>query len=177
LEESPASSEYEYQQLQENQRRMVYNGRDPKLELYHYGKERSAQQWGQDIFSKLQPIAEILDTHSNSQNYQQSVSNELNKLNNQSLTPSAKVLEGMQKQDVTFYRWAMNASLANRNHFLQLPPNPTEVAYYEIMARESLKKQLAFETDTSICFEQYLADYYAQYNSCSKGLNIIQALA
>jgi len=177
LEESPASSEHEYQQLQENQRRMVYNGRDPDLKLYHYGQERSAQQWGQEIFSKLQPIAEMLDTHSNSQNYAQATSNELKKLSNSALTPSAKVLADMQHQEVTFYRWAMNASLANRDHFLQRPPSPTEAAYYEAMAQESLKKQLASETDTSISFEQYLADYYAQYNCCQKAPKTKKALA
>jgi len=177
LEDSPASSNQEYQQLQENQRRMVYKGRDPNLKLYHSGKERSAQQWGQEIITKLQPIAELLDSQLNDNNYMQAVKNEGKKLKDSSLTPSAKVIEAIQEQDITFYRWAMNASLTNRDHFLQNPLNVAQTQNHEATALESLKQQALIESETNLSFEQYISDYYAQYNCCSGALDKKQALA
>ncbi|MGH1438920.1 MAG: glutamate--cysteine ligase [Cellvibrionaceae bacterium] len=178
LEESPASSEHEYQQLQENQRRMVYKGRDPSLELYHYGKERSAQQWGQDIIAKLEPIATLLDGQSSKGKYAEAVKNEAQKLHNSELTPSAKVIKSMQEQDITFYRWAMNASLSNRDYFLQNSLEPAKAGFYKNMADESLALQSRIESDSSTSFEDYLRDYYAQYNCCpDNNANKKQALA
>lgn len=178
LEESPASSEHEYQQLQENQRRMVYKGRDPGLELYHYGKERSAQQWGQDIIAKLEPIATLLDGQSSKGKYAEAVKNEAQKLHNSELTPSAKVIKSMQEQDITFYRWAMNASLSNRDYFLQNSLEPAKAGFYKNMADESLTLQSRIESDSSTSFEDYLRDYYAQYNCCpDNNANKKQALA
>lgn len=177
LEDSPRSNEDEYQQLQENQKRMVYKGRKPDLKLYHFGEERPAQLWGQEIFNKLQPIAELLDSKSNSQAYQQALKLQNKKLDQPGLTPSAKILEEMQDQQVTFYRWAMNSSINNREHFTSHPLSPDETARYEAMARESLEKQREIESNTTISFEEYLADYYAQYSCCPKLLDDNIAMA
>jgi len=168
LEESPASSEHEYQQLQENQRRMVYRGRDPSLDLYHFGKERAAREWGQEIITKLEPIAALLDGYSNKGNYTKTVKLEAKKLHNPELTPSASVIKSMQEQDVTFYRWAMNASLSNREYFLQNPLDSTETDFYRNMANQSLTRQSIIEAGSGATFEDYLRDYYAQYDCCSE---------
>ncbi|MGH1486791.1 MAG: glutamate--cysteine ligase [Cellvibrionaceae bacterium] len=165
LEDSPPSDEKEYLQLQENQHRMVYNGRDPLLTLFHNGKERGARDWGKEIIEKLKPIAELLDlnTCDTDRSYQQALTNELMKFNNDSLTPSAKIIESLHEQQVTFYRLAMNASLKNREHFLEHTLDQGKVDYYTKMAKESLEQQSRIEADTSINFNQFLQNYYDQY--------------
>ncbi len=168
LEDSPLSDDNEYRDLQENQKRMVYEGRNPDLKLHHFGNERSAREWGHEIIAKLQPIAQLMDSHAFSDEYQQALKNESLKLGNEKLTPSAKVLEAMQTQDLTFYKLAQKASTENRQHFLAKPLSDEETAYYETMANESLQKQQEIEADKSISFDEFLKNYYEGYNHCSK---------
>ncbi|MGH1487188.1 MAG: glutamate--cysteine ligase, partial [Cellvibrionaceae bacterium] len=172
LEDSPPSDEKEYLQLQENQHRMVYNGRDPLLTLFHNGKERGARDWGKEIIEKLKPIAELLDLNAcdTDRSYQQALTNELMKFSNDSLTPSAKIINNLHEQQVTFYRLAMNASLKNREHFLEHTLDQEKVDYYTKMAKESLEQQSRIEADTSINFNQFLQNYYDQYEcrECEK---------
>jgi glutamate--cysteine ligase len=163
LEDSPFSDEEEYRQQQENQRRMVYRGRDPDLTLYDKGKERVARQWGQEIIEQLTPIATMLDEYHGDDKYLLCLENEKLKLENQLLTPSARILDEVREQKTTFYRWAMNAAIRNREHFLESALSPKTQQYYERMAEDSLAKQTQLEAHQEKAFESFLADYYNQY--------------
>ena len=165
LEDSPPADDKEHQQLQENQHRMVYQGRDPSLRLFHQGSERGARDWGKDIISQLKPIAELLDlsTRGTDTAYQQALSNESMKLDNDKLTPSAKIIEHLHEQQISFYRLAMNAAFDTKEHFLQHALEPEKLDYYATMAQDSLEQQARIEADTSIDFNQFLKNYYQQY--------------
>jgi glutamate--cysteine ligase len=166
LEDSPPSDEQEYRHLQENQRRMVYEGRNPALKLHHFNQERSARQWGKALFEQLQPIAQLLDKNLIAGAYQQVLKNEARKLENDKLTPSARILTDMQTQEITFYRLAMNASLANRQHFLEQPLDNADTEMYSQMAEASLIQQKTMETAPTANFDTFLRDYYQQYSCC-----------
>lgn len=163
LEESPFSDEAEYEQIQTNQHRMVYEGRDPDLSLYYFGKERPARDWGREIISKLKPLADMLDTTSNKGCYNDTLSKQLLKLNDDSLTPSAKVIADMKEQEVTFFRLAMNAAISNKEHFLAQGMSDEETAYFNKLAKESLTKQKAIEASDTMSFDEFLSAYYEQY--------------
>jgi glutamate--cysteine ligase len=175
LEESPPSDNTEYQQLQNNQHRMVYEGRNPALKLYHFGKERNARDWGKELIEKLKPIAELLDINDNNKPYQGALTAESRKLDDDNLTPSAQIINSLHEQEVTFYRLAMNMSLKNREHFLSQALEKEKVEYYQALAKESLQQQNEMEADNSISFTQFLDNYYAQYDCRTCGEKIAQA--
>lgn len=177
LNDSPLSSEQEYQQLQENQRRMVYRGRDPGLQLYYRGEERLARQWGDNMLDEINAIAELLDAHHNNNDYRNALKQQQQKIQNAQLTPSAKVIESMQAESVTFYRWAMNKALANREYFLAQPPTASLEEEYALMAKASLTQQAERESQDTLPFATYLANYYSQYKCCADAIGTNEASA
>jgi len=169
LEESPPSDDDEYEQLQTNQKRMVYEGRDPELMLYYFGKERKARAWGEEIMDALVPIASMLDQQKGGSLYQQSLAAERAKLADDQLTPAAQVLASMKKDDTSFYRFSMNQSIANKAQFMadELPKDIAQA--FKESALASIAKQAEMEQNDNIDFETFLANYYKQYQCCSLG--------
>lgn len=167
FEESPVSDDEEYEQLQTNQKRMVYEGRDPELMLYYFGKERRARAWGEEIMDALVPIASLLDQQNGGTLYQQSLDNERKKLRDDQRTPAAQVLASMKADNTSFYRFAMNQSIENKAQSMAKDlPEEIEQALKE-SALESIAKQDSIEKNDSIDFETFLANYYEQYQCCS----------
>ena len=165
LSDSPASDEEEHHHIQENQKRMVYQGRDPDLMIYDQGKERSMRDWGRDLVSQLIQVADTLDNATGSSNYSRSVITEAEKLQDAALTPSARILKDMREQEITFYRLAMKLSVQHKQFFLdQTLDNSQE---YQNMAIASLEKQEQIEQSDNVSFDKYLADYFSQY-ACAR---------
>lgn len=167
LQESPTSNETEHLQLQENQKRMVYSGRDPSLQLYDKGQQRHMREWGRDIMSELSRVALLMDDAKGDDAHQQSIVMERKKLDNDQLTPSAKILHDVKEHGGTFHRWAINQSLAHQQYFTQYPLSDQQQAEYVALAKASLNQQSVIEGSDRISFEEYLADYYDQYQ-CAK---------
>ena len=147
---------------------MVYEGRKPNLKLHDFDKERSTAEWSQEIMGKLQLIAELIDTQNNSEDYQNALKVEQRKLDNSAHTPSAKIVELLNNDDISFYHLALRQTLANREHFKSQQLPASTAANYTQMAAESLLKQKDIEADTSMDFEKYLENYYKQYNCCTQ---------
>ncbi len=162
LSDSPTSDNNEYQDIQDNQQRMVYDGRDPSLTLKDRGKERSLREWGNSIMDELQHVAAMLDQDDRQNTYQTSVANERKKIDDDSLTPSAKILADMKKDDVTFFTFAANMSQQQQQYFKQYPLDD-RLSYYQTLAKTSLEKQVEIEKNDAMSFDDYLADYYSQY--------------
>lgn len=162
LSDSPLSDEDEYKDIQENQKRMVYDGRDPALTLRDKGQERSLREWGKALVSELDDVATILDKATNSTAYQQSVDIEKQKLDDASLTPSAKVLADMEEQKISFFRFASNMSKQHQDYFANYALGE-RLPYYKNIAEVSLQQQEAIEKSDTMSFDEYLADYYSQY--------------
>lgn len=163
LEDSPGLDQTEYRQSQENQRRVVYQGRDPELQLYHYGQERTAREWGFEILETIAPLAEMLDTQNASGNYRQAIREAKAGLADSGLTPSARILDAMQSREVTFYHWAMEASRKNREHFSSRPLDRERLDHYAAMAARSIQQQADLEATDQVSFETFVNDYYRQY--------------
>ncbi len=168
LEDSPPSDEQENQHILQNQKAMVYEGRDPSLTLYHFGKVRAASEWSQEIMDKLQPIANMLDTYLGDTQYGQALKNEQSKLDNSANTPSAKIIELLSNRDISFYQLAMEHSASNREFFLNQTLSTDTINHYVQLAEQSLQKQKEIEADTSVDFEEYLQNYYKEYTDCTK---------
>jgi glutamate--cysteine ligase len=159
LSDSPLSDEEEHKDIQENQKRMVYEGRDPELTLKDQGKERNLREWGTALMNEINTVAEVLDKATAGTTYQDSVKNEQRKLDDASLTPSAKILADMARQKTTFFRFAADMSQQHQDYFTRYSLGE-RLPYYQQLATTSLQQQDAIERSDTVSFDDYLADYY-----------------
>ena len=169
LSDSPETDEREFYQGQENQKRIVNCGRDPQLTLLRGDRELAMRDWAHEILAGSSACAELLDQAKGTDIYRQSVEQQLAKLDDAELTPSARVLRDMTNNQLSFYAHTLALAEQHRAYFAARPlaePAQTELAQ---MSEQSLQAQTTLETQQQLNFDEYLDHYYAQYRGCSCG--------
>ena len=166
MSESPQTDAEKYRRSQENQRRVVTRGRDPDMRLQSAAGEQSLCQWGSLLLDEMMPIASMLDSCYASEEFTSSLISQRAKIKNPSLTPSAKILADMEAKQQTFFRFAMERSEFHAQRYRETPLVGEELAAMEKAAADSLQQQAAIDAEPQKDFDQYLADYYAQYTCC-----------
>ncbi len=166
LKDSPETDPTEYRSIQENQKRIVYRGRDPELTLINSEGEQPLTHWGTAILRDVAAVAELLDSANNTNAYSDAVAIQYPKLDDPELTPSARILRDMREQDITFFRLAMNLAQAHRESFNATPLKADTREAMEARAEESLARQQELESQEQAPFDDYLAAYYGQYRCC-----------
>ena len=92
-------------------------GRNPDLELVDGDKQRKLVDWGLDLVAEMQPVAALLDKAHSSDDYQATLARMGERLQNNSLTPAAMLLDEMQENNETYYRMAMRKAVEHREYF------------------------------------------------------------
>lgn len=167
LSDSPETPEDEYTEWQENQKRIVYSGRDPALTLVRDGNEVAFRDWAQEILERSLECATLLDQSYGSEDYVGAVNKQFTKLSNPELTPSAQVLADLKNQHKSFFEHTLALAEAHRRYFSERPLTADKQAAFKTQATESLAAQTQLEQSPQIPFDEYLAKYYEQYRSCS----------
>lgn len=166
LKDSPQSNDTEHRNISANQRRMVYQGRDPQLNLLRGNNEVSLKGWAQELMQEMQGCAQLLDANHNSSDYQDALAAENLKLDAPELTPAGKIVSQMSRQNKTFFRVAMDLCEQQQQLFMATPPNHQQ-AFAESAAL-SLQQQAELEAQDQGDFEQHLQAYYQQYHCCKR---------
>lgn len=166
LNDSPPADDDEHRRMQKNQQLMVYQGRDPALELLDHDGPRRFTDWANELIGKLQDVAAVLDTANGTDAHRRSVEQQAAKISDSSLTPSARVLADMQESGQSFYEFALQQAVQHGSRFRSEALPEDVLRHYEQLAADSLAKQAALEQQTEVDFDQYLADFYAQYQCC-----------
>jgi len=84
------------------------------------------------------------------------------KIEDVSLTPSARMLAELETTGESFFDLGLRMSRLHKEYFLALyPPNVDRQAEFRAAADESLRAQKAIEAADKISFEEYLAQYSA----------------
>ncbi len=164
LSDSPNTDDQEYQQVLENQHRVVYQGRDPALELINGNSQISLQTWAKNLFIELEEVAELLDLNRPEAVHSAALKRLKPRLTNPEQTPAGQLLNEMKTSGATYFQTALKHAKNHRDYFQNTPLDSQEAAQFEKMASESLAKQVEIEAADNISFEQYLADFYAQYD-------------
>ena len=143
---------------------VVMRGRDPKLQLSdsdHLGNvnRKSIPQWGNELFEQMQKVATLLDKAYGTTHYSQAISREQAKINDSSLTPSAQLLEVINKQSLSDYAlkiasdYSKSAKLRDYQFYDQ--------AFFEASVPNSHKAQDEIEASDTLNFDDFLTDYFA----------------
>lgn len=164
--DSPETPHTEYAAWLENQKRIVYSGRDPNLKLLRDGHEVAFKDWAQEILDGGLACATLLDQSYGSEDYTRAVQNQFAKLAYPELTPSAKVLADLH-QGKSFFDHTLDLAEAHRRYFSDRPLSEETLARMHLQAAQSLADQSTLEESVQIPFDEYLEHYYAQYYSCS----------
>lgn len=166
LQDSPPTTDSEHTEIQANQKRIVYQGRDPALALQREGQTISAKEWADEILTGVSTCATLLDKAYNDNKYTKAQQLQQEKLQDPRLTPAAKILQTMSDTQQTYYR--CNKALAEQHqaYFASRPLDEACYQQYKKLAAESHNKQHQIETENEIHFDEYIAQYYAQYNCC-----------
>lgn len=166
LADSPRTDNADYRAVQENQRRIVYRGRDPELSLIHNGGEQKLGDWASELLDQLAPIAALLDSAWGGDHYAQAIGAQRAKVRDSSLTPAAHVLAEMHTHGQTFFQWAQGKAEQHRRYFLERPLEEEVQREFAELAELSLVAQRKIEESDSGSFEDFLARYFSQYTFC-----------
>ena len=160
LKESPKTNNNEYRQITENQRRTVADGRNPELELLDGDHSRKLVDWGMELVAEMAPVAALLDQANNTDEYQSALATMSDRLEDNSLTPAAMLLDEMQQNNETYYRMAMRKAVEHREYFRSQQLSPEVIEKYRQMAAQSLSEQKQIEAADTLSFDDFLAAYY-----------------
>lgn len=163
LQDSPVLLPDACHQANQNLRLVVNQGRDPDLMLDIGDKKVPFIEWATNLLNGMEPIAEFLDRLSQKSLHQQSLSLQREKLDDVSLTPSAQVLEQLQKGKLSFAQWSLQQSQHWHQYFISQGISESIEQYLHDMAVESHVKQQEVEQADSMSFDEYLNNYYQQY--------------
>ncbi len=78
-------------------------------------------QWARDMLHAMRPIAALLDAVHESGDYSASLDNQLAKVADPELTPSARMLREMRDRKLSFFRLAMTYSEQWAQYFRERP--------------------------------------------------------
>jgi glutamate--cysteine ligase len=161
LQESPALTALEQDEIDSNQSLVAHQGRLPGLKLMQQGQVRSLQDWGSELLQQMRQVAELLDKVNDKDCYTASLDYIAALIPHPELTPSARVLEEMQANNECFFSFAWRQSQSHKDWFLQQHLSAEKQQYFQTLATESLQKQQEIEAEPQIPFEHFLNDYFA----------------
>ena len=162
MKDSPPIDVAEQDVLDANHVTVARRGREPGLMLDRNGRPAAMQSWARELVDSMRGIAEVFDRGDPSRPYSAALAVQAAKIEDVSLTPSARMLAELESGGGSFFDLALRMSRMHKEYFLALyPPNVERQAEFRAEADESLQAQAAVEAADKIGFEQYLAEYAA----------------
>jgi glutamate--cysteine ligase len=137
-------------------------GREPGLTLQRDGRAVPMLAWARELIDSMQGVAEVFDRGDSSRPYAAALAMQAAKIENVTLTPSARMLAELESTGESFFDLGLRMSRLHKEYFLALyPPNVERLTEFRNEADESLKAQAAIEAADKVSFEQFLAEYVA----------------
>ena len=158
--ESPPMNASEQLQNKRNLIAVAHRGRDPELMLERGSETVSLRQWGSEILDMVGELCDLLDVEGQPKVYCNSLTQQLQKLNDAALTPSGMMLQELFDNEEDFFTLGMRKS---REHYEQSSVLSAEQQQqFEQLAADSHKKQAEIEASDKLSFEEFLRNYSAQ---------------
>lgn len=161
LSDSPACCKETYHEIEQNLAEVVNRGREPGLQLSQQGKPVAFEQWAKQILQDVERAAVILDAKNNSTQYSKATAEQLAKIDNSELTPSAKVLNRMRQEKLSFCELSMQQSAEHEAYFRANKIDPDRLAMLRQASAKSVEKQAEIERSDTLSFDEYLSQWNA----------------
>jgi glutamate--cysteine ligase len=155
----------EFHMSKANQRKIVMEGRDSGIMINTLQGEKVARAEMTGLLEKLRPMAALLDQANNTSSYMKTMQQQFNKVEDADLTPSARIINRMLRDDLSFYEFSMMMSENSEQLFKQDPLDPVINTKFEKLAQKSHADQLEIENSDDVTFDEFLDDYFARQNA------------
>lgn len=163
LAESPLTDMAEWKSINNNQKKVVNEGRDPKLTLQlPSGEEIKLAEWANALFDAMKPAAQLLDTVHNTGKFSLSLDQHKELAANPELTPSARMLQPLL-DGANMSESAATLSAALNEKLKSQPLSASDQKRFEDASLESLALQKDLEGQDQLSFEDFLNNYFKQY--------------
>ena len=162
LQDSPAISSQERQEIDYNLDAVAYRGRKPGLTLQHNGATVGLQQWAGTLCEAMAAFADTLDRDEDGTPYRQALQAQQAAVADPDKTLSAQVLAGMREHNMGYYHFAQRMSQQHQQYFLDLEYDAVQFEDYGKVVKQSLQKQRAMEASNGESFDDFLKNYFAQ---------------
>ena len=161
LMESPPDSRAESERMVANQLRIVERGREPGLALVDDAGAVAMAAWAGHLLAQCARVAAEIDAVTGGTAHRDSLERQRRKVAEPDSTPSARVLNALDRQRMPFFRFAMNQSAAHRRYFEERPLSRERHKQLTTMSEESLAAQARIEKADRETFDQYLKRFLA----------------
>ncbi len=159
---SESYSENELTEIKDNINAVAEHGRDPELRLNKLGKEIFLRDWANEIFDQMSLCCELLDGGKAEHIYCSTLQQQRAKIEDSSLTPSARILAEMIENREDFFEFSLRLSKQHQQWFADRPLAVDKQTEFENSATSSIRQQLEIEQADDIPFEQFLTNYFEQ---------------
>ncbi|BAP58850.1 glutamate--cysteine ligase [Candidatus Tachikawaea gelatinosa] len=166
LKESPKINKKELFFIKKNWERIILEGRKPKQTIHFLEENNSIKKYflddfGKDILTNLQFLAEILDNNTKSNKYQKACQSFMHFFNDPDLTYSGRILKIIKKNGF------QNTGLyLAKKHFNSLKKEKFEIYSKEDFikeAKQSIFLQKELEENDNTDFKTYLKKWYNNF--------------
>ena len=159
LDDSPPDSPHESETLAANQLEVVERGRVPGLALTAGNARMSLVAWGAELLERCVQVAREIDAVVGDDGHTSAVRAQQRKIQQPTLTPSARVLEATKQQAASFSGFGLRQSAATSAWFAERPLDAAQTAELQHLSARSLTEQTKTEAADQQPFDRYLADY------------------
>ncbi|MCY4473202.1 MAG: glutamate--cysteine ligase [Kistimonas sp.] len=156
--ESPDFTPESRRQAADNLGLSCTRGRHPDLELNEGSASRLLRDWGNQLMAQMEPVAQVLDSACSTSAYTASLGTQRHKLDDQALTPSARILDHLSHK-VSFVDFVHQHSLQHREDVLHRGLYLARQDEFEALAAASLKEQSELEAEDAPEFKEFLSEY------------------
>lgn len=160
FEDSPEMTSENMQTCKSNNDLAIMRGREPGLILQRYHQQSTLKDWGDEMISRMKPIAEMLDSVHFSKQHSRVLAIQSEKLADASLTPSAQILDDIEHKHASYYGFAQYQADKHEKFFKHLVQNNASKMESEQAATDSIARQLEIEQADTLSFDDYLATYF-----------------
>ena len=148
-----------------NMNDVVLRGRDPELLLSDINPQgdvelKSVATWGNELFTQMQSVAELLDQAYQSNDYSKAIIRERAKINDSSLTPSAQLVAIIQEQSLSEY--ALDKATEYQKSAKTRDYQYYSHTFFKDSVPVSHQKQADIELSDELDFDAFLVDYFAE---------------
>lgn len=168
LEDSPALSASAQQVTEQNLKKVVTDGRRNNLELLQDGQSRLMQDWAEQLFADMMPVAKWLDEVYQSDRYQAVMRQYYLSLLDPAQTPSGRILNHLLSSRQDNGHYMRELAERYREQLLAEDYQVYSETEFSSAAAVSLTKQQQIEASDTLSFEQYLAAYFAEVPACDQ---------
>lgn len=161
FEESPCMDTDEGQACARNFALTVKEGRRPGLQLERNGTRVGLAEWGVSLLERMAPVARLLDQQQGGNAHAQALAAQRAKLDDVSLTPSARVLDAIRATGGSFAGFTKAQSDKAAAAFLARPLSADKQARFDALAARSITEQAAIEAADTGSFDDFVAAYNA----------------